>query len=238
MVQSTAPSRTLADWGLAARPGRRAHLRIAALWTGIPLALAFAVAVAFSWWAGLVVAGVAAVALTTGPLLQLKRLAHRFDGVTARPGSEPRLENLVRGLSSDHQLVLPRTVVLESGPPNAFVWRPLVGTPVLAISRSYLGVLSRTELEGVVAHCLVRLDSSDGRAATMAALLGAVGARIAPKVGLSDDIRAASLTRYPPGLSSANRKAVLTGRSAPLWFVADGPTHRAATERIDELGDL
>ncbi|MGH2818511.1 MAG: hypothetical protein ACRDJS_08645 [Actinomycetota bacterium] len=237
MVESTEP-RTLADWGLAARPGRRAHLRIVALWTGIPLALAFVVAVTFSWWAGLVVAGVAAVALTGGPLLRLKRLARRFDGATAVPGSEPRLENLVRGLSRDHQLVLPRTVVLESAPPNAYVSRPLVGTPVLAISRSYLGVLSRTELEGVVAHCLVRLDSADARAATMADLLGTGGARIAPKVGFSDDIRAASLTRYPPGLSSAIRKAVPAAGSAPLWFVADGPTHRTVTQRTEELGDL
>jgi hypothetical protein len=238
MVESTQPSKTLADWGLADRPGRSGRLRIAALWTAIPLAAALVTTLAFSWQVGLLVVPVAVVVVSAGPFLRLKRLAQRFDGVTVAPGSEPRLENLVSGLSGDHGLVLPRTVVLESAPPNACVWRPLVGSPVLAISRSYLEVLSRTELEGVVAHCLVRLDSSDARAATMADLLSAVGARVAPKVGFSDDIRAAALTRYPPGLSSAIRKAGPTGRSAPLWFVADGPTHRAATERIDELADL
>jgi Zn-dependent protease with chaperone function len=238
MVHSSEGSSSLADWGLAARPGRGPHLRIAALWTVISLAAALAVAVALSWWAGLAVVVGAVVALTAGPLLQLRRLVQRFDGVMAAAGSEPRLENLVRGLSGEHELVLPRTVVLEDAPPNACVWRPLVGMPVLAISRSYLGALSRTELEGVIAHCLVRLDSSDARAATMAGLLGAIGARIAPKVGFSDDIRAVFLTRYPPGLASAIQKAVPARGSAPLWFVADGPTHRAATERIEELGDL
>jgi hypothetical protein len=238
MVQSTEPSRTLADWGLPDRPGRSGHVRIAAVWTAIAVAAVLVTTVAFSWRLGLLVVPVALVAVTAGPFLQLNRLTRRFDGVTVAPGSEPRLENLVRGLSGDHGLILPRTVVLESAPPNACVWRPLVGSPVLAISRSYLEVLSRTELEGVVAHCLVRLDSSAARAATMADLLGAVGARLAPKVGFSDDIRAAALTRYPPGLSSAIRKAGPTGRSAPLWFVADGPTHRAATERIEELADL
>jgi Zn-dependent protease with chaperone function len=238
MVRSSERTSSLADWGLAERPARGAHLRIAALWTVISLAPAFVAAVALSWWAGLAVAAGAAVALTSGPHVQLRRLVQRFDGVVAATGSEPRLENLVRGLSGEHRLVLPRTVVLKDAPPNACVWRPLVGIPVLAISRSYLGVLSRTELEGVIAHCLVRLDSSDARAATMASLLGAIGARLAPKVGFSDDIRAASLTRYPPGLSSAIEKAVPARGSAPLWFVSDGFTHRAASERIEELADL
>ena len=231
-------STALSAWGLPARPNRRVHLRIAVLWAVVLLGTSLAATVLFSWWVGLAVAGALVVALTAGPFVQLSRLERRFNGVVAGPGSEPRLENLVRGLSDDHRLLVPRAIVLEDAPPNAFVWRPLFGTAVLAISRSYLEALSRTELEGVVAHCLVRIDSSDARAATMASLMGPVGARIAPKVGDFDDVEAASLTRYPPGLASAIRKAIPARGSPALWFLSDAPCHRAAATRIEELADL
>jgi Zn-dependent protease with chaperone function len=232
--RSTAPF----AWGLPARPNRGVHLRLAALWTVLLLGPSLPAALLLSWWAGLAVAGVLVLAMTAGPFVQLLRLERRFKGVVATAGSEPRLENLVRGLSDDHRLVTPRAIVLEIAPPNAFVWRPLFGTAVLAISRSYLEALSRTELEGVVAHCLVRIDSSDARAATMAGLMGPIGARVAPKVGVFDDVGAASLTRYPPGLASAIRKAVPARGSAPLWLVSDGPCHRAAAIRVEELAEL
>jgi Zn-dependent protease with chaperone function len=231
-------SRGPSDWGLPAHPNRGVHLRVAALWAAITLGPAVVVALAFSWWAGLALAALAAVVVTAGPILQLWTLERRFGVVAAEGGSEPRLENLVRGLSADHRLVRPRAVVLKDAPPNAFVWKPLWGNAVLAISRSYLGALSRTELEGLVAHCLVRIESSDARAATMAGLLGPIGARAGPKVGVFDDIGATALTRYPPGLSSAIRKAVPARGAGPLWFVSDGPSHRAAAHRIEELADL
>jgi len=231
-------STALSAWGLAARPNRGVHQRLAALWTVLLLGPSLAAALLLSWWVGLAVAGVAGLALTAGPFIQLRRLERRFGGVVATAGSEPRLENLVRGLSDDHRLATPRAIVLENAPPNAFVWRPLFGTAVLAISRSYLEALSRTELEGVVAHCLVRIDSSDARAATMACLMGPIGARVAPKVGVFDDVGAASLTRYPPGLASAIRKASPARGSAPVWFVSDAPCHRAAATRVEELADL
>jgi Zn-dependent protease with chaperone function len=231
-------STALSAWGLAARPNRVVHLRIAALWAVLLLGPSLVAAVWLSPWVGLAVAGGAALVATAGPFVQLRWLERRFDGMVAVDGTEPRLENLVRGLSEDHRLVTPRAIVLENAPPNAFVWRPLFGTAVLAISRSYLGALSRTELEGVVAHCLVRIDSSDARAATMAGLLGPIGVRVAPKVGVFDDVGAASLTRYPPGLASAIRKAAPPRGAAPLWFVSDGPSHRAAATRVEELAEL
>ena len=231
-------STALSAWGLVARPSRGVHLRVAALWTVLLLGPSLAAALWLSWWVGLAVAGLAVLAMTAGPFVLLRRLERRFGGVVAVAGSEPRLENLVRGLSDDHRLGTPRAIVLENAPPNAFVWRPLFGTAVLAISRSYLETLSRTELEGVVAHCLVRIDSSDARAATMAGLMGPIGVRVAPKVGVFDDIGAASLTRYPPGLASAIRKAVPARGPAPLWFVSDAPCHRATAIRVEELADL
>ena len=231
-------STAVSAWGLAARPNRGVHLRLAALWAVLLLGPSLALALWLSWWVGLAVAGLVVLSATAGPFVQLRRLERRFDGVMVVAGSEPRLENLVRGLSNDHRLVTPRVIVLEKAPPNAFVWRPILGAAVLAISRSYLEALSRTELEGVIAHCLVRIDSSDARAATMAGLMGPIGARVAPKVGVFDDVGAASLTRYPPGLASAIGKAVPARGSAPLWFVSDAPSHRAAATRVEELAEL
>jgi hypothetical protein len=238
MAQSTPRSSALGDWGLTPRPGRRDSLKIAALLTSTPLLLACAAAVASSWWVGLLIAAGAAVTAVAGPFLQLRRLSRRYGGHTAAPGSEPRLENLVRGLSRDHGLARPRMVVLESAPPNAFVWRPLIGSAVLAISRSYLEALSRTELEAVIAHCLLRLSSADARAATVGVLLGGSGRWIVPRVGFADDVRAASLTRYPPGLAAAIEKAVPPDILGPLWFVAGSASHRSARERIEQLADL
>jgi Zn-dependent protease with chaperone function len=237
-VMRSERSTAISAWGLAARPNRGVHFRLAALWAALLLVPSLAAALWLSWWVGLAVAVLAVLVVTAGPFVQLRRLERRFAGVVAVAGSEPRLENLVGGLSDDHRLVTPRVIVLENAPPNAFVWRPLFGTAVLAISRSYLEALSRTELEGVIAHCLVRIDTSDARAATMAGLIGPLGARVAPKVGILGDVGAASLTRYPPGLASAIRKAVPARGSAPLWFVSDAPSHRAAATRVQELADL
>jgi Zn-dependent protease with chaperone function len=231
-------STAVSAWGLAARPDRGVHLRVAALWAVLLLGPSLAAGLWLSWWVGLAVAVLGVLVVTTGPFLHLRRLERRFAGVVVMAGSEHRLENLVRGLSDDHRLVTPRVIVLENAPPNAFVWRPLFGSAVLAISRSYLEALSRTELEAVIAHCLVRVDASDARAATMAGLMGPIGVRVAPKVGMFDDVGAASLTRYPPGLASAIRKAVPAGGSAPLWFVSDAPSHRAPATRVQELADL
>jgi hypothetical protein len=48
-----------------------------------------------------------------------------------------------------------------------------------------------------------------------------------------------ALTRYPPGLASALTKADGGIRHyAPLWFVADAPSHQPVTERVVAVSDL
>lgn len=156
--------------------------------------------------------------------------------VSAHTVEEPRFINIVQGLAERHGVPMPRLGVTEKGGPNAFVRRR---GPSMIVSRSLLDTFTRTEQEAVAAHCLVRLNSGHLFFAHLAAMLGRVGSRFAPKVGYEDDVHAAALTRYPPALASAIEKAKpVEDASGVLWFVAHGPSHRPPTERIAALQDL
>lgn len=155
--------------------------------------------------------------------------------VPAAATSVPRLANLVTGLSADIGAPVPRLWVIPSGGPNAMIaWSR---GPHLAVSQTLLDTYALTELEAVVAHCLVRHVSGDARrqAATSLIVPSGSGAR----VGTAMDGRAAALTRYPPALAAAIRKAEpYKGRGAESWFVAEGPSHVPAPERAAALDDL
>jgi hypothetical protein len=135
--------------------------------------------------------------------------------------SSQRLLNVVQGLATTLSITVPR-VLVYSGDANALVARSGGGT--VAIEATYLDQLTRTELEAVIAHCLVRL--------TPASHLG-------DPVGYDDDVRAAAVTRFPPALASALTKAhPYGGRFGPLYLVADHPSQRPVAERVAALNDL
>lgn len=166
------------------------------------------------------------------------------------PELEPRLSNLATGLARDLGTDPPGLFLIPSGGPNALVVRS--SGSALAITTSMLELYTRTELEAVVAHCLVRL--LDPRRLRKAALAAAVGlparsprgpsARLpgepgAGPVGLEDDLAAVWTTRYPPALAAAISKASpASGRFAPLWFVSSGPSQLPPNRRIAEVSDL
>ncbi len=148
-----------------------------------------------------------------------------------------RVENLAAGLAEASGLPVPAVYLVSDRVPNALVFRKW--GPAIGVTRALLDTYSRTELEAVVGHCLVRLNSRHHRLALLAAYWGRIGARLAPTVGTDDDVKAAALTRYPPGLVRALEKAEpASKRYAPLWFVAEGPSHRRVPERIAALQDL
>lgn len=148
-----------------------------------------------------------------------------------------RVENLAAGLAKTNGLPVPTVYLVSDPAPNALVFRKW--GPAIGVTRSLLDTYSRTELETVVAHCLVRLNSRHHRLALLAAFWGWIGARLGPTVGTDDDVKAAAMTRYPPGLVRALEKAEPAAkRYAPLWFVAGGPSHRPVPERIAALQDL
>jgi hypothetical protein len=91
----------------------------------------------------------------------------------------------------------------------------------------------------VVAHCMVRVAAGQIAAAQSGLAMGPLGAGLGGVTGGPDDVAAAGVTRYPPALAAAVEKCEpRTGRWAPLWFVAEGPSHMPAHERAAALLDL
>ncbi|MDQ3954575.1 MAG: hypothetical protein M3285_03385 [Actinomycetota bacterium] len=154
-------------------------------------------------------------------------------------GTAPRLFNLVRGLAKDLDIAAPALWVLPNSGPNAFVCRAGRGH-ALALAPAVYEDFTRTELEALVAHCLARLASSgEVTRASLSAGLGGLAGPLIPSRDLSEDIRAAALTRYPPALATAiERCEPRGGRFAPLWFVPRGTRYPSPTARAEALRDL
>jgi hypothetical protein len=158
----------------------------------------------------------------TSPKSLTRRALKEAGAVAVSSADEPRFANIATGLAE----------VLKLGPVDLFVIggegaNALAGRterPVVGLTRALLDTYARTELEAVVAHCLVRHRHAGRR--------GSI-------VGFSDDVRAVSLTRYPPALAAAIQRAQPhKGRHPGMYLVAEGPTHRPVEERIAALADL
>lgn len=165
------------------------------------------------------------------------RLALRAAGARPlNPGESPRLVSLVRGVSSDLGVDIPALWVVDGGGPNAFVCN--AGGPSVAVSRGLLETFSRTELEAVVAHCLIRLARRRPRRLQLLIAVGLTG-RVDESEIDEDDAAAARQTRYPPALAAALRGCEpVAGRFAPLYSVSDAPELPSAEDRARALLDL
>ncbi len=151
----------------------------------------------------------------------VKRALKEVSATVLDEDAHPRARNIVDGLA---ERVAARGVDLYSydGPPNAFTGRN--EGAVIALSLELLRGYTRTELEAVVAHCLVRFPAAGRRGV---------------RVGYADDVRAVALTRYPPALATALGKAKpYRGRFGSLYLVAEGSGHRPVSERVTALHDL
>ncbi|MEA2498361.1 MAG: heat shock protein HtpX [Actinomycetota bacterium] len=173
-------------------------------------------------WA--VVAGAVVLAAIVWAVVARNRVGAKrsFAALGAReiaPGEQPRLSNMVEGLASDLGVAPPLVGVLDDDEANAFV----IGgrSPSIGFTTGLVAGYTRTELEAVVAHCLVRVQ---GRGAIRPA-------------GLAEDIASVTLTRYPPALASALRKASpRPERAGVRWFVPEGgdpSTEQRAVEVLD-----
>lgn len=206
----------------------------------VPLGMALLVGAA----AALVepVLGIATVLVLSGGFLvwMLTRgpgLLRRLNARALEQGEEPRLENLVSGIAADIRFPSPRLWVIPRSAPNALVvWSR--GADHLALTEGLLREGTRTQLEAVVAHGLVRLSSGEARRATLALSWGPLGSSLV-RVGAALDTRAAALTRYPPALADAIQACEpLDPMGGPLWFVGPGPAHAGREDRAAALLDL
>ncbi len=96
----------------------------------------------------------------------------------AQPASEddyPRLHNLVEGLSLAAGIPKPRVYVVHDPAPNAFATGRDPENAAVAVTTGLMEVMSRTELEGVLAHELAHIRNYDIRVTTIAvATAGAI----------------------------------------------------------------
>src|SRR5688500_8266147 len=101
---------------------------------------------------------------------------------------EPRLWNIAQGLAKELRMKPPALYVIDEGGPNAMAC--LARGPALAFTRSLLDDYTRTELEAVVAHGLVRLSSGSVDRTMLSVALGPLGTKSLPPVGGADDVHA------------------------------------------------
>lgn len=233
-----------ADWDAPPAPAPSpGGTVLVALWIGGPMVIGGLIGGAIVGPSfGALIAAVIGAATWVRVRAAGRRVLRRLRATPLPDDAEPRAHNLVEGLADRTGIESPTLWRIPDDRPNALVIH--AGGPAIAFTRGLLEDFSRTEVEAVVAHCLVRLSAGAGlRAATALdmSLTGArpVAARVAPPVGQGDDVRAAALTRYPPGLARAIEKAVpMDAGHGSIWFVSRGRSHRPSRERIEELAEL
>jgi heat shock protein HtpX len=126
--------------------------------------------------AGLVIALVVAIALSIGSYVYGDRVvlaSARARPVT--PDEQPRLHNIVDGLSIAAGIPKPRVYVVPEVAPNAFATGRDPEHASIAVTDGLLKTMSRVELEGVVGHELAHVVDRDILVGTVVATLaGAV----------------------------------------------------------------
>jgi hypothetical protein len=164
-------------------------------------------------------------------------MLRREKAVRVKPGTSPRLENIVQGLAHNTKLPAPEVWLIHDEAPNALVC--FTRRPAIAVTSGLVDGYTRTDLEAVVAHCFVRLAATATPLARTMLALSTISPAFGVPVGDVDDVRAAAVTRYPPALASAVTKASpRSGRGASFWFVADDAMHVPPVQRAAALLDL
>lgn len=174
---------------------------------------------------GLGVALVVAGAVTAGCWWGAEPVVLRVSGASRTERSEqPRLHNLVEGLCAANGVDKPDLYIADDPAPNAFAAGRHADHAAIVVTSGLLEVMSRVELEAVLAHELTRIKNADILVDTLV-VTTPVAARLvgrAPDTAREQrtDLAAVELTRYPPALASALTKVrddtTVTAASSPL----------------------
>jgi heat shock protein HtpX len=126
--------------------------------------------------AGAVVALVIAAVMSIASYRYGDRLVLASAGAReVAPGEEPRLHNIVEGLSIAAGIPKPRVYVIPEQAPNAFATGRDPEHSSVAVTRGLLDTMNRVELEGVIAHELSHVLDRDILLGTIVAtLVGAI----------------------------------------------------------------
>jgi hypothetical protein len=233
-------SKSLPDWGQdrVRVPGVGARIwRLGALFGFVPVVLLFLLLTPVPPLTVVGLMGLYALGVTFWIRAQGARVLRAVGARSGSPDELARMENLVEGLAQDMGIALPDLLVTDEPGPNALVAKRT--GHIVVVTSDLARDFSRTEIEAVLAHCLVRIATDQVGTAQVGLALGPLGGGLRGVTGAPEDIATAGVTRYPPALVSAIEKCEPRGgRFAALWFVADGPSHAPADRRIADLRDL
>src|SRR3989344_1432365 len=160
----------------------------------------------------------------------------------AKPASREEffdLYTVTENLSITAGLPMPKLYVINDPAPNAFATGRNKEHGVVAVTTGLLGMLNRSELEGVIAHELSHVGNRDilvmtvavvlvGFVSMVAIILAPIAAQliqlaISRKREFLADASGALLTRYPDGLASALQK--IGSYSAPMRRASTTTAH-------------
>ena len=121
---------------------------------------------------GMLIAFVFAIVMNLGAYWFSGDIALRMAGAQeVTPEQAPELHQLVDELATYARLPKPRVAIIDSPAPNAFATGRDANHAVVAVTTGILGVLSRDELAGVLAHELGHVRNHDILISSVAATI-------------------------------------------------------------------
>ena len=136
-----------------------------------------------------------------------KLVLKRYRAHEVGPGDEPRLYSMVKRLSQQAGLPMPRVFVIPDRSPNAFATGRDPKHAAVAATQGILDLLNDDELEGVMAHELAHVKHKDILTGTIAATMAGAIAVIA---------QMARFSAYGRNRRGSNVGLLLVAIGAPL----------------------
>lgn len=97
-----------------------------------------------------------------------------YDAREVNEGQAPDLYNMVRELSENAKIPMPRLYIIDSNVPNAFATGRNPANGVVAVTTGIMATLNYEELSGVVAHELAHVKNRDTLISTVVASIAGV----------------------------------------------------------------
>ncbi|MBI1385961.1 MAG: zinc metalloprotease HtpX [Rhizobiales bacterium] len=144
--------------------------------TGIMLAVLMAIFVAvggiIGGQTGMIVAFVAALAMNLFALWNSDKMVLRMhNAVEVDEHGAPELYDIVRQLTANAELPMPKVFVIKTQQPNAFATGRNPSNAAVAVSTGLLSILSKEEVAGVMAHELAHIRNRDTLTMTVTATI-------------------------------------------------------------------
>lgn len=116
---------------------------------------------------------VLAVVMNVGAYFFSDRIVLRMHGAKeVSPEEAPDLHRMVGELAQAANIPMPRVAIIDDPQPNAFATGRNPKHGVVAVTTGILGILSRRELRGVLAHEIAHIQHRDILVSSIAAVLG------------------------------------------------------------------